>query len=500
MEFLVTKENNMLGVLKAVDDFIKTLQEYQVVSPAKVNADGHFLSYSLHHSASSVRRKRGSRRKDSNVYYKIKYKERHLFFNLTLHQGLLSQNYILERRHGSYSGAKIVPRLETSCHLIGTVLHPKSGDGKTAISACNGLTGYFHLPDGDYFIEPVKNYHPKEGAHPHIIYRTNIFQRTLRKRRDAWAEKEQTCGVNETLAFFKQQELRREKWERNRDMAKPISRRSVSRERWVETLVVADSKMIEYHGSENVESYILTIINMHRQCNHIVLVRLILLEEEEQGLKIVHHADKTLASFCKWQKSINPKTDANPLHHDVAVLLTRKDICAGMNRPCETLGLSHLSGMCQPHRSCNINEDSGLPLAFTIAHELGHSFGIQHDGKENDCEPMGRRPYIMSRQLQYDPSPLTWSRCSKEYITRFLDRGWGFCLDDVPKKKDLKPPFIAPGVIYDVHHQCQLQYGPNATFCEQVDNICQTLWCFVKDSCRSRLDAAADGTRCGENK
>lgn len=51
---------------------------------------------------------------------------------------------------------------------------------------------------------------------------------------------------------------------------------------------------------------------------------------------------------------------------------TRKDICAGMNQPCETLGLSHLSGMCQPHRSCNINEDSGLPVAFTVAHEMGH--------------------------------------------------------------------------------------------------------------------------------
>ncbi|KAG8131194.1 hypothetical protein E2320_017949 [Naja naja] len=264
------------------------------------------------------------------------------------------------------------------------------------------------------------------------------------------------------------------KRERNRVTPRTTFRRSVSRERWVETLVVADTKMIEYHGSENVESYILTIINMVAglfhdpsigNAIHIVLVRLILLEEEE-------------LFYCGH----------------------RKDICASMNQPCETLGLSHLSGMCQPHRSCNINEDSGLPLAFTIAHELGHSFGIQHDGKENDCEPVGRRPYIMSRQLQYDPTPLTWSRCSKEYITRFLDHGLGFCLDDVPKKKDLKPPFIAPGVIYDVHHQCQLQYGPNATFCDQVDNICQTLWCFVKSSCRSKLDAAADGTRCGENK
>ncbi|XP_009693889.1 PREDICTED: uncharacterized protein LOC104158026, partial [Cariama cristata] len=326
--------------------------------------------------------------------------------------------------------------------------------------------------------------------------------------------------LEDTLSFFKQQQHWRERWEQNHMAVRKVSRRSVSKERWVETLVVADSKMVEYHGSDHVESYILTIMNMRNQlisyllalaqvtglfhdpsignAIHIVLVRLILFEEEEQGLKIVHHADKTLASFCKWQKSVNPKSDVNPTHHDVAVLLTRKDICAGMNRPCETLGLSHLSGMCQPHRSCNINEDSGLPLAFTIAHELGHSFGIQHDGKENDCEPVGKRPYIMSRQLQYDPTPLTWSQCSKEYITRFLDRGWGFCLDDIPQKEVLKSPVIAPGVIYDVHHQCQLQYGSNATFCEDVDisaNLCQTLWCSVKGSCRSKLDAPADGTR-----
>lgn len=45
-----------------------------------------------------------------------------------------------------------------------------------------------------------------------------------------------------------------------------------------------------------------------------------------------------------------------------------------MNQPCETLGLSHVAGMCQPHRSCSINEDTGLPLAFTVAHELGHRY------------------------------------------------------------------------------------------------------------------------------
>uniref|UniRef100_A0A663FFT7 ADAM metallopeptidase with thrombospondin type 1 motif 12 n=1 Tax=Aquila chrysaetos chrysaetos TaxID=223781 RepID=A0A663FFT7_AQUCH len=478
------------------EQFIKTLPEYHVVDPARVDASGHFLSFDLHHHISNTRKKRDLSKKENLVYYKINHKEKDLFFNLTVHLGFLSHNYVVERRRGNHTSAKIATRSGVPCHFIGTVLQPGSESGTAAISTCYGLTGYFHLPHGNYFIEPIKKHPQKEGTpHPHIIYGANILQNALRRRRAILMEKEQ--------------QNRRERWEQSHMAVRKVSRRSVSKERWVETLVVADSKMVEYHGSDHVESYILTIMNMVTglfhdpsigNAIHIVLVRLILFEEEEQGLKIVHHADKTLASFCKWQKSVNPKSDINPTHHDVAVLLTRKDICAGMNRPCETLGLSHLSGMCQPHRSCNINEDSGLPLAFTIAHELGHSFGIQHDGKENDCEPIGKRPYIMSRQLQYDPTPLTWSQCSKEYITRFLDRGWGFCLDDIPQKKVLKSPIIAPGVIYDVHHQCQLQYGSNATFCEDVDNLCQTLWCSVKGSCRSKLDAAADGTRCGENK
>lgn len=60
----------------------------------------------------------------------------------------------------------------------------------------------------------------------------------------------------------------REEWEREqqrgRGEAGPRSQRSVSKERWVESMVVADSKLIEYHGSDNVESYIFTIMNMVR--------------------------------------------------------------------------------------------------------------------------------------------------------------------------------------------------------------------------------------------
>ncbi|XP_062874431.1 A disintegrin and metalloproteinase with thrombospondin motifs 12 [Trichomycterus rosablanca] len=497
---------------------VRPHDNFTIVVPEKVDVDGRFISHVLPHrlSSSGGRRRRDTDEHNSkHVYYKLNFYGQDLTLNLTVNQNLLSHGYVLERRLNNVSEHGHQTRSENQCYLIGTVT---DGDveGTAALSTCSGLTGLLTLPAGVFLIEPVKGHTPtpSQPQHPHVIYTSSSWTE-LRTRRSASSRPQRpphsACGVKDSEENSQQE---RELWERGqqdlRDQnQRRTSRRSVSTERWVETLVVADSKVLQYHGNDNVESYIFTIMNMVAgifhdasigNAIHIVLVRLILLQGEEKGLKIVHHADSTLSSFCSWQKNLNPVSDTHPAHHDVAVLLTRKDICAGGNQPCETLGLSHLSGMCQPHRSCNINEDSGLPVAFTIAHELGHSFGIQHDGQGNDCEAGGRQPFIMSRQLQYDSSPLTWSTCSKEYITHFLDRGWGSCLDDRPSKKDLTTALIAPGVRYTRQHQCQMQYGPNATFCPEIENVCQILWCSVNSSCRSKLDAPIDGTRCGPGK
>ncbi|XP_037339264.2 A disintegrin and metalloproteinase with thrombospondin motifs 12 isoform X2 [Pungitius pungitius] len=461
--------------------------EVSIVHPVKTTADGEFFSHSVAHHFEGGRTRRDLRPLDSDgrVYYKVNHGGYSLMFNLTANVGLLSSNYVLERRNGGAGGTERRRSAGSTCHLLGTVEAP-GVRGTAAISTCEGLRGFFSLPEGRFFIEPVQRSldDPAGTPEPHIVYSSVPTGRQRNKRSAEPEETHSSCGVQDASGDAVQVEKEREEWEREQqrggDRAQPRRWRSVSRERWVETMVVADAKLIEYHGSDNVESYIFTIMNMVAgifhdasigNAIHVMLVRLILLQGEEKGLKIVHHADTTLTSFCAWQKNLNPQSDTHPAHHDVAVLVTRKDICAGMNQPCETLGLSHLSGMCQPHRSCNINEDSGLPVAFTIAHEMGHSLGIHHDGHGNDCEPQGRHPFIMSRQLMYDSSPLTWSSCSKEYITRFLDRGWGFCLDDRPSKRDLNTPLARLGVRYTTEHQCQLQYGPNATFCSEVD------WC-----------------------
>uniref|UniRef100_A0AAZ3QHQ3 ADAM metallopeptidase with thrombospondin type 1 motif 7 n=1 Tax=Oncorhynchus tshawytscha TaxID=74940 RepID=A0AAZ3QHQ3_ONCTS len=490
------------------------LPQYEVVHPYRVDAKGHFLSNFVSHRVSRVQRReaQGEPGNPTRVFYQLQHGGHNLHFNLTLNPHLLAPGFLTERRYGGMEGAKIRSHGPSLCHFIGDVWDQATMKGRAAISTCDGLTGLFKLSQEEFFIRPLERSSDELTApQVHIIYKrhTSPTQSQLVQPISGDHTTNGTCGVKDGWGSLERVERQRERWERRQRRKRRIRQRSISREKWVETLVVADSKMVEYHGTKGVESYVLAVMNIVSGLFHdasignpinIVVVRLILLEKEEEDLKITHHADNSLSSFCKWQKRLNVKGEEHAVHHDVAVLLTRKDICTAINKPCETLGLSHVAGMCQPHRSCSISEDTGLPLAFTVTHELGHNFGIQHDGNGNDCEPIGKRPFIMSPQLLYGTSTPSWSRCSRQYITRFLDRGWGWCLDDPPMRDVLDLNSVPPGVLYSAAHQCRLQYGSGSLLCDDVDNVCSTLWCTVGTTCHSKLDGAVDGTRCGEDK
>lgn len=183
--------------------------------------------------------------------------------------------------------------------------------------------------------------------------------------------------------------------------------------------MVADTSMMQFHEDGDVETYLLTIMNMVSSLYkdptignsvHVVVVKIILLEDEEsyQELNVTQAAVTTLDSFCRykknfpfpslskgssvdatlksfnlsrslrsrlvlrkrWQRTLNPKKDDDPQHHDVAILVTRQNICSSAG--CATLGIANVGGMCRADKSCSVNEDNGITLAHTIAHELGH--------------------------------------------------------------------------------------------------------------------------------
>lgn len=69
----------------------------------------------------------------------------------------------------------------------------------------------------------------------------------------------ETFTLSDVHGRARQVERQRERWEKRHHRRR---RRSISREKWVETLVVADPKMMEYYGKNGVESYVLAVMNI----------------------------------------------------------------------------------------------------------------------------------------------------------------------------------------------------------------------------------------------
>ncbi|XP_078720109.1 A disintegrin and metalloproteinase with thrombospondin motifs 16-like [Lampetra fluviatilis] len=298
---------------------------------------------------------------------------------------------------------------------------------------------------------------------------------------------------------------------RDRGRRSPVSARPSRRgEATVETLVVVDPRMVANHGRASVSTYVLTILNIVSSLFrdgtigsniNLVVVGLVLLEEDQPGLVINHHADQTLSSFCQWQSGVTA-AGRHGGRHDHAVLLTGTDICSWKNEPCDTLGYAPISGMCSKFRSCTVNEDSGLGLAFTIAHESGHNFGMVHDGEGNLCKKSEGN--IMAPTLAGNNGVFSWSPCSRNSLQRFLSSAQSLCLMDAARSVgELALPERLPGERYDADTQCKWQFGDRAKLCtfDFKKDICKALWCHKSGRrCETKFMPAAEGTSCGINK
>ncbi|XP_067399806.1 zinc metalloproteinase-disintegrin-like ohanin [Emydura macquarii macquarii] len=346
------------------------------------------------------------------MQYEIKVNGEKMIIHLEKNKDLFAKNY--SETHYSHDGQEVTtsPQIKDHCFYDGRIQN--DNDSEASISACSGLKGYFKSHGQKYLIQPLKLTDSEEHA---------VFK--YEKLEDVGAPK--TCGVTNTT------------WE-SEDPIKKSSRSSTSLEKqeylkarkYVEVYIVVDNTVFRKYNRNmtRIRTRVFEIINyinmVYKAIN--IHVALIGVEIWSDGDKFIVNssAGVTLDRFSEWRKSNLLIRKSN----DNAQLIT------GIDLDGSTVGLAFVGTMCSPTHSAGIVEDHNtnpISIGATMAHEMGHNFGMNHDTSFCTCNSGS---CIMAAQLSYN-IPRTFSTCSLQDFQKYILDRTPACITNLPALKDI---------------------------------------------------------------
>ncbi|XP_066211436.1 disintegrin and metalloproteinase domain-containing protein 8 isoform X2 [Saccopteryx leptura] len=353
------------------------------------------------------------------------------------------------------NGSQVTEQLQRQDHCLyqGHVEgHPLSA---ASLSTCDGLRGFFRAGSAVHLIEPLDG--SEEGQH--ALYKAQHLRQKIG-----------TCGVSNTslesilgprtLAAF-------------RPRNSPVSQKT----RYVELYVVADSAEFRKLGSrEAVRRRVLEVVNHVDKLYQELKFRVILV-----GLEIWNHEDKiqvspqastTLEHFLTWR--VRNLVGRHP--HDNAQLITGVDF-SGI-----TVGLAKVSAMCSLDSGAVNQDHSSNPIgvACTMAHEMGHNLGMDHDEDVPGCfcpAPHDGGGCIMAASIG-SPFPRLFSHCSQADLETFVGKPRITCLANTPDPNRLVGGPVCGNGFVERGEQCDCgqpqdcqNHCCNATTCQLAEGV-----------------------------
>ncbi|KAG8547456.1 hypothetical protein GDO81_028332 [Engystomops pustulosus] len=305
--------------------------------------------------------------------------------------------------------------LQEHCYYHGQVKGHHSSS--VALSTCSGISGLIVLSANNSFY-----LHPGSGpsSRTHKLYQTKHLPILRGGCGHDGHSYHGTSHLEDFIAQPVHHRMKRNVWEA---------------QKYMELYIVADHSlyMKQSRNLGHTKHRIMEIANFvdkfYMSMNiKIALIGLEVWTERDQ-CDVREDANSSLKTFLAWKQKLRLKKK-----HDNAQLVT------GVTFKGTTIGMAPLEGMCTADNSGGVSMDHSelaIGAAATMAHEIGHNFGMSHDKDYCCVEATPEQGGCIMAAATGHPFPRKFSSCSQQQLRSFFQKGGGMCLFNMPNTDDL---------------------------------------------------------------